>query len=59
MEEANPGGPQVGRGGGGEDGVEGKHGGGGTPCQRVHRGEEEPPSWPVLSQSSLHVLDIG
>ena len=54
VEEADPGGPQVGRGGGGQDGVEGEHGGGETPRQGVDGGEEEPPSWPVL-----RVLDIG
>ena len=35
VEEADPGRPQVGGGGGGKDGVEGEHGGGETPCQGV------------------------
>ena len=44
MEETDPGGPQVGRGGGGQDGVEGKHGGGEAPRQGVNRGEKKPAS---------------
>ena len=56
VEEPNPGGPQVGRGGG-KEGVEGEHRGGEPPSQRVDRGEEEPASWPVLSQRSSCVLD--